>query len=198
MKENAPGGIGMEEKKKRRPLAVIAWVLLGLVLALACAAAAGWQDLSFGLGPWGAYTTDTDSLYLAEAYQQVTTRDLLITDRRSPLQDGGLVVYQLDGQRTVDLYDDLLQAPRLYAQAKVRATVPERVILVLRGWGTAVRLLHDYRYAIWGVSAALALFGAVMGLTARTRWKKRQQKLMRRNFAAFGEKYRQEDEEIRY
>ena len=47
-------------------------------------------------------------------------------------------------------------------------------------------------------SAALALFGAVMGLTARTRWKKRQQKLMRRNFAAFGEKYRQEDEEIRY
>lgn len=188
----------MEEKKKARPLAVIAWVLLGILLGLACIVAAGWQDLSFGLGPWGVYTTDSHSLYLGEAYQRTTTRDLLITDRNAPMKDGSLVVYELDGQRTVDIYDDLLGQPRLYATAKVKVTSPEQVKWTLYGWGTVVRMLHNYRYVIWGLSAALLLLGLILRLTARTRWKKRQQKLMRKNFALFGEKYRQEDEDIQY
>lgn len=189
----------MEEKKKARPLAVIAWILLGILLGAACIIAAGWRgDLSFGWGRWGVYTTDSHSLYLGEAYQRTTTRDLLITDRNASMQDGQLVVYELDGQRTVDMYDDLLGQPRLFSTAKVKATAPERVTVILYGWGTVVRLLHTYRYAIWGVSAGLALLGLILRLTARTRWKKRQQKLMRRNFEVFGEKYRQEDEDIQY
>lgn len=191
----------MEEKKKARPLAVIAWVLLGLLLAVACFGAAGERgDLSFGKGPWGIYATDSNTSYLDEAYYQYTTlrKDLLITDRRATMQDGALVIYELDGRRTVDIYDDLLGQPRLYSMAQVKATAPEAVVLHVPMLGSVVRQLHTFRYGIWGVSAGLVLFGLVMRLTARSRWRRRQQKLMRKSFETFGEKYRQEDEDITY
>ena len=68
----------MEERKKLGPVGVIGLVLLLLILALACYLSAGLNDLSLGLGPWGVYSTDEQSLYLVTAYEQTDTGDLLI------------------------------------------------------------------------------------------------------------------------
>jgi len=38
----------------------------------------------------------------------------------------------------------------------------------------------------------------VLKLTANARWRKRQQKLMVKNFQKFGEKYAREEEELDY
>ena len=54
----------MEERKKIGPVGVIGLVLLLLILALTCYLSAGLSDLSMGLGPWGIYGTDEQSLYL--------------------------------------------------------------------------------------------------------------------------------------
>ena len=186
----------MEERKKLGPFGVILLILLALLLAIACFLSAGLSDLSLGLGPFGLYTTDVDSLYLAAAYLKTDTRDLLITDRRQTPGDGALVTYELDGRRTVDLYDDLLGRPVLAGDGA--ATAAEPVTYILHEGGVVLSFLHQWRYAIWGVTGGLFLVLLVMKLTANARWKKRQQKLMRKNFEKFGQKYAQEDEELDY
>lgn len=185
----------MEERKKLGPFGVILLILLALVLAIACFLSAGLPDLSMGMGPFGVYTTDTDSLYLAAAYLKTDTRDVLITDRRQSPADGALVTYLLDGRRTVDLYDDLLGRPVLAGDGNVAA---EPVAYILHEGGVILRFLHSYRCIIWGVTGGLFLALLVMKLTANARWRKRQQKLMLKNFEKFGEKYAQEEEDLDY
>ena len=50
-------------------------LLLLLLLAVACFLSVGLSDLSMGIGPWGIYTTDGRSLYHAEVYRDIDTRD---------------------------------------------------------------------------------------------------------------------------
>lgn len=186
----------MEERKKLGPFGVILLVLLALVLAVACFLSAGLPDLSLGMGPFGLYTTDADSLYLAAAYLQTDTRDVLITDRRQAPADGALVTYELDGRRTVDLYDDLLGRPVLAVDGTADNVEP--VAYILHEGGVVLGFLHQWRYAIWGFTGGLFFVLLVMKLTANSRWKKRQQKLMLKNFEKFGEKYAQEEEDLDY
>lgn len=186
----------MEERKKLGPLGAIGLILLALVLAVACFLSAGLPDLSLGLGHWGLYTTDGNSLYLAAAYLETDTRDLLITDRRQIPADGALVTYLLDGRRTVDLYDDLLGRPVLAGEGTAADIEP--VSYILHEGGVVLGFLHQWRYGIWGFTAGLVLVLLILKLTANARWKKRQQKLMLKNFEKFGEKYAQEDEELDY
>ena len=188
----------MEERKKLGPVGVIGLVLLLLILALACYLSAGLNDLSLGLGPWGVYSTDEQSLYLVTAYEQTDTGDLLITDRRETPADGSLVTYQMNGRRAVDFYDDLLGRPVLAGEEGVPITPAERVILILRDGGVVLQFLYSWRYVIWGVTGALVVLMVIGKATANVRWRKRQQKLMRQNFQKFGEKYAREDEELDY
>ncbi len=186
----------MEERKHLGPFGVIGLILLALVLAAACFLAAGLPDLSLGMGPWGLYTTDSDSLYLAAAYLKTDTRDLLICDRRQAPADGALVTYLLEGQRTVDLYDTLLGRPVLAVEGSV--TAPEQVTYILHDGGLVLKLLHQWRWCVWGFTAGLFTVLLVNKLTYNARWKKRQQKLMLKNFQTFGAKYDQEEEGLDY
>ncbi len=186
----------MEERKHLGPVGIIGLVLLALVLALACFLSAGLPDLSLGLGPWGLYTTDGDSLYLAAAYLQTDTRDLLICDRRQTPADGALVTYELNGQRTVDHYDTLLGRPVLAVEGSF--TAPEPVTYILHDGGLALKILHQWRWCVWGFTAGLFVVLLVRKLTANARWRRRQQKLMLKNFRTFGEKYDQEEEDLDY
>ena len=188
----------MEERKKLGPVGVIGLVLLLLILALACYLSAGLNDLSLGLGPWGVYSTDEHSLYLVTAYEQTDTGDLLITDRRKVPMDGSLVTYQMDGRRTVDFYDDLLGRPVLAGVEGAAITAAESVVLILRDGGIVLQFMHNWRFAIWAITALLVVLLIVGKATANARWRKRQQKLMRQNFQKFGEKYAQEEEELDY
>lgn len=186
----------MEERKKLGPFGVILLILLVLMLAITCFLSAGLPDLSMGMGPFGLYTTDGDSLYLAAAYLKTDTRDLLITDRRQTPADGGLVTYLLDGRRTVDLYDDLLGRPILAGEGSVSDV--EAVSYILHEGGTVLGFLHRLRYIVWGITALVLVVLILLKLTANARWKKRQQKLMLKNFQKFGEKYAQEEEDLDY
>ncbi len=186
----------MEERKKLGFPGRIGLALLLLVLAVVCYLSAGLPDLSLGLGRWGLYTTDGESQYLAAAYLQTDTRDLLITDRQATPVDGALVLYELDGRRTVDLYDDLLGRPVLAAEGSF--TAPEQVTYILREGGTLLSFLYQWRWIVWGVTAALLLTLLLLCLTANARWRRRQQKLMRKSFRLYGEKYDQEEEDLEY
>ena len=188
----------MEERKKLGPIGGIGLVLLLLILALACYLSAGLNDLSLGLGPWGIYSTDEQSLYLVTAYEQTDTGDLLITDRRKTPVDGSLVTYRMDDRRAVDFYDDLLGRPVLAGEEGVAITTAERVVLILRDGGIVLHFLHNWRYVIWGIAGAVLALLIVGKATANVRWRRRQQKLMRQNFQKFGEKYAREDEELDY
>lgn len=188
----------MEERKKLGPIGVMGLVLFLLILALACYLSAGLNDLSLGLGPWGIYSTDEQSLYLVTAYEQTDTGDLLITDRRKTPVDGSLVTYQMDGRRAVDFYDDLLGRPVLAGEEGVAITTAEQVVLILRDGGIVLQFMHSWRFAIWAITAALVILLIAGKATANARWRKRQQKLMRQNFQKFGEKYDREDEELDY
>lgn len=186
----------MEERKKLGPLGAIGLILLALVLAVACFLSADLPDLSLGLGHWGLYTTDSDSLYLAAAYLETDTRDLLITDRRIAPADGALVTYLLDDRRTVDLYDDLLGRPILAGEGTAAAVEP--VSYILHEGGVVLGFLRQWRWCIWGFTAGLFVVLVVLKMTANARWRKRQQKLMLKNFEKFGEKYAQEEEDLDY
>lgn len=186
----------MEERKRLGPFGVILLILLALALAITCFLSAGLPDLSMGLGSFGLYTTDGDSLYLAAAYLQTDTRDLLITDRRQAPADGALVTYLLDGRRTVDLYDDLLGRPVLAGEGTAADIEP--VSYILHEGGVVLGFLHQWRWCIWGFTGGLFAVLLVLKLTANARWKKRQQRLMLRNFETFGEKYAQEEEGLDY
>ncbi|MBQ4578721.1 MAG: hypothetical protein IJA84_06625 [Clostridia bacterium] len=188
----------MEERRKLGPLGIAGLILLLLLLAAACFLSAGLSDLSMGLGPWGLYTTDGRSLYHAEVYREINTRDLLITDRSQVPSDGQVVTYLLNGQRTVDLYDDLLGRPVLAWEEGAVFTAAEPVVRVLPGVGSVLRMMHYWRWYIWGGTAGLVLVLTVLKLTANARWRKRQQKLMVKNFQKFGEKYAREEEELDY
>lgn len=186
----------MEERKKPGALSRAGLVLLLLALAVTCYLSVGLPDLSLGLGRWGLYTTDSESQYLAAAYLQTDTRDLLITDRSWTPEDGALVLYTLEGRRTVDLYDDLLGRPVLAAEGSF--TTPEQVTHILREGGTLLSFLHQWRWIVWGATGALVLLLLVLRLTANIRWRRRQQRLMRKSFQLYGEKYDQEEEELEY
>lgn len=188
----------MEERKKLGPAGVIGLTLLLLILAVACYLSAGLPDLSMGLGPWGVYSTDAQSTYLVTAYEMTDTGDVLITDRRKAPRDGELVTYLMDGRRIVDLYDDVLGRPVLAMDDAAAAASAQPVVFIVHDGGMVLHLLHGFRYAVWGAAAGLVLILLVLKLTANTRWKKRQQKLMRKNFEKFGEKYAREDEELDY
>lgn len=188
----------MEERKRLSPLGVIGLVLLVLLLAVACFLSAGLADLSLGLGPWGIYTTDEQSLYLVTAYEQTDTGDVLITDRRQAPTDGGLVTYLLDGRRAVDLYDDLLGRPVLAGEEGAVVTAAEPVAYILRDGGVVLHFLHTLRWGIWAVTAVLLVVLVAGKATANARWRRRQQKLMQKNFQKYGDKYAQEDEELDY
>lgn len=188
----------MEERKHLGPVGIIGLVLLLLALAVTSYLSTGLSDLSLGLGPWGVYRTDGQSVYLVTAYEMTDTGDVLITDRRQMAVDGSLVTYQMDEKRMVDLYDDLLGRPVLAMGDAAAAVSAETVVLILRDGGMVLHFLYGWRYVVWGVSAGLVLILLVLKLTANTRWKKRQQKLMRKNFEKFGEKYAREDEELDY
>lgn len=188
----------MEERRKLGPLGIAGLILLLLLLAAACFLSAGLSDLSMGLGPWGLYTTDGRSLYHAEVYREINTRDLLITDRSQVPADGQVVTYLLNGQRTVDLYDDLLGRPVLAWEEGAVFTAAEPVVRVLPGVGSVLRMMHYWRWYIWGGTAGLVLVLIVLKLTANARWRKLQQKLMVKNFQKFGDKYAREEEELDY
>ena len=185
----------MEERKKLGALGVVGLVLLFVVLLLVCWLSAGLSDLTAGLGPWGVYAPDGGSLYLTEAYLETDLSDLLITDRRAAPKDGQLVTYYMDDRRVVDKYDDLLGRPVLAGEAQVKA---EPVIYILRNARPLLSFLHFWRWAVWGFTVGLALVLALLRVTAASRWEKRQQKLMLKNFKTYGEKYAQEDEELDY
>ncbi len=186
----------MEERKRLGPFGVIGLILLAVLLAAACFLSAGLPDLSLGFGPWGLYTTDGNSLYLAAAYLETDTRDLLITSRRAIPADGALVTYLLEGRRTVDVYDDLLGRPVLAVEGSF--THPEPVTYILHDGGLVLRFLHQWRWCVWGFTAGLFTVLLVGKVTANARWRKRQQKLMLKNFRAFGEKYDREEEDLEY
>ena len=188
----------MEERRKLGPLGIVGLILLLLLLAAACFLSAGLPDLSMGMGPWGLYTTDGKSLYHAEVYREIDTRDLLITDRRAAPGDGGVVTYLLNGQRTVDLYDDLLGRPVLAWEEGAVFTAAEPVVKVIPGAGTVLRQMHRFCWYIWGGTAGLILVLILLKLTANARWRRRQQKLMVKNFQKYGDKYAREDEELDY
>lgn len=186
----------MEERKKLGLPGRLGLAVALLALAVVCYLSAGLPDYSLGLGPWGLYTTDGESQYLAAAYLQTDTRDLLITDRNAAPADGALVIYELEGRRTVDLYDDLLGRPVLAAEGSF--TAPEQVTYILREGGTLLSFLHQWRWIIWSVTAGLCLLLLALRLTANARWRRRQQKLMRKSFQLYGEKYDQEEEDLEY
>ena len=188
----------MEERKKLGPLGAIGLALLLLVLAVGCYLSAGFPDLSLGLGSWGVYSTDAQSMYLVTAYEMTDTGDVLITDRRQKPVDGGLVTYTMNDSRMVDLYDDLLGRPVLAMDDTAAAASAEAVVLILRDGGMVLHFLYGWRYVIWGVTAALVVVLIVAKATSNVRWRKRQQKLMRKNFEKYGEKYAREDEELDY
>lgn len=188
----------MEERRKLGPWGTAGLILLLFLMAAACFLSAGLPDLSMGLGPWGFYTTDGRSLYHAEVYREIDTRDLLITDRSRVPSDGQVVTYLLNGQRTVDLYDDLLGRPVLAWEEGAVFTAAEPVVRVLSGVGTVLRLMHHWCWYIWGGTAGFVVVLLVLRLTANARWRKRQQKLMVKNFQKFGEKYAREEEELDY
>lgn len=186
----------MEERKKLGLPGRLGLALMLPVLAVVCYLSAGLPDLSLGLGRWGLYTTDSESQYLAAAYLQTDTRDLLITDRNAAPADGALVIYELEDRCTVDLYDDLLGRPVLAAEGSF--TAPEQIVYILREGGTLLAFLHQWRWIVWGATAALLLTLLVLRLTANARWRRRQQKLMRKSFQLYGEKYDREEEELEY
>ena len=188
----------MEERKKLGAAGVACLLLLLLLLAAACFLSVGLPDLSMGMGPWGLYTTDGSSLYHAEVYRDIDTRDLLVTDRSRVPADGQVVTYLLNGQRTVDLYDDLLGRPVLAWEEGAVFTAAEPVVRVIPGAGTVLRLMHRFRWYIWGGTAGFVLVLLVLRITANARWRRRQQKLMVKNFRKFGEKYAREEEELDY
>ena len=188
----------MEERKKLGALGVIGLLLLLLLLAAACFLSVGLSDLSMGMGPWGVYTTDGKSLYHAEVYRDIDTRDLLITDRSQVPADGQVVTYLLNGQRTVDRYDSLLGRPVLAWEEGAVFTAAEPVVKVIPGAGTVLRMMHQFRLYIWCGTAGLVLVLMVLKLTANARWRRRQQKLMVKNFQKFGDKYAREEEELDY
>ena len=188
----------MEERKKLGALGTVCLLLLLLLLAVACFLSVGLPDLSMGMGPWGIYTTDGKSLYHAEVYRNIDTRDLLITDRSQVPSDGQVVTYLLKGQRTVDLYDNLLGRPVLAWEEGAVYTTAEPVVQVIPGAGTVLRMMHAWRWCIWGGTAGVVLVLLVLKLTANARWRRRQQKLMMKNFRKFGEKYAREEEELDY
>jgi len=185
----------MEERKKMGAFGAIGLVLLFVVLLLACWLSAGLSDLTMGLGPWGVYAPDSGSLYLTEAYLETDLNDLLITRRQGTPRDGQLVTYLLEGRRTVDKYDDLLGRPVLAGESAVTA---EPVVYILRDVQPYLRSLNRFRWYLWGFTAGLAVVLIALRVTANARWKKRQQKLMLKNFKTYGEKYAREDEELEY
>ena len=186
----------MEERKKIGPFGILGLVLLAVILAVVCFLSAGLPDLSLGLGSWGVYRTDAESLYLASAYLETDTRDLLITSRKQTPMDGELVTYIMDGRRTVDFYDDLLGHPVLATENNANSVEP--VIHIFRDAGAVLRFLHQWRYLIWSAAGAAVLIIVVLLSTSKARWRRRQQKLMKANFQRYGEKYRQEDEDMDY
>ena len=188
----------MEERKNLGALGIVCLLLLLLLLAAACFLSVGLPDLSMGMGPWGIYTTDGGSLYHAEVYREIDTRDLLITDRSQVPADGQVVTYLLNGQRTGDLYDDLLGRPVLAWEDGAVFTAAEPVVQVIPGAGTVLRVMHQFRLYIWCGTAGLVLVLMVLKLTANARWRRRQQKLMVKNFQKFGDKYAREEEELDY
>lgn len=188
----------MEERRKLGPLGVIGLLLLLVMLTVACYLSAGLQDLSLGLGPWGIYTTDARSLYLVTAYEQTDTGDVLITNRGQIPADGALVTYLMDGRRAVDIYDDLLGGPVLAREEGTVSTAAEPVCYILRDGGLVLYVLHQWRWCIWGFTGGLVVVLLAGKLTANARWRKRQQKLMLKNFQKYGDKYAQEDEELDY
>jgi len=172
----------MEERKKLGAAGIIGLAVVLLILALICYLSAGLSDLSLGLGPWGVYGTNEQSLYLVTAYEQTDTGDLLITDRRKLPTDGSLVTYQMDGRRTVDYYDDVLGRPVLAGEDGAEITQAESVVFILREGGSVLHFLNGWRYAVWSITGALVVLLIVGRATANIRWRKRQQKLMRQNF----------------
>ena len=58
--------------------------------------------------------------------------------------------------------------------------------------------MHRFRYLAWTAAAVLVLTVTLILATAGARWRKRQQKLMLKNFRVFGEKYAREDEDMDY
>ena len=186
----------MEERKKIRPLGIAALVLAALLLAILCFFCAGLEDWSLGLGRWGVYSTGAESVYLAEAYQQTGPDDLLITDRTLSPTDGALVTYRQNGRRVVDLYDELLGRPVLDDGSP--HTPSEKAAYFLRDAGRLLRKMHRFRYLAWTAAAVLVLTVTLILATAGARWRKRQQKLMLKNFRVFGEKYAREDEDMDY
>ncbi len=186
----------MEERKKIRPLGVVALALAALLLGILCFLCAGLEDWSLGLGRWGVYSTGAESVYLAEAYRQTGPDDLLITDRTLSPADGALVTYRQNGRRVVDLYDDLLGRPVLDDGSP--RTEPEQAAYFLRDAGRILRTMHRFRYWVWTAAAALVLTVTILLATAGARWRKRQQKLMLKNFRFFGEKYAREEEDMDY
>ncbi len=186
----------MEEQRRPGPLKVIGLILLFVLLAVSCYLAMGLSDLSMGLGNWGIYTTGTDSVYLAAAYLQTDTDDLLICDRRGIPADGGLVTYLMEGRRTVDHYDDLLGRPVLAVEGSW--TEPEPVSYILHDGGGLLRLFHRWRWCIWGFTAGLLTVLLVSRITRDARWRRRQQNLMLKNFRTYGDKYAKEEEDLNY
>lgn len=180
----------MEARKKRKPITVILIVLAALLLVFCCCVSLGVTnfqpfDLRYGLRLVGENSL-TGALARGE---------FVLLDRDAALQAGSVVylpeqdVYQGVSMKVgsqVKLTDGTTAANVIPVHSKLSLQAP------------VLCFLQDYPVVSLGAAAAFLLLLITLKATAPSRWRKRQQKLIRENFAKFGAQYAKEEEDLQY
>ena len=180
----------MESKKKTNPFVVFLLIALSLLLIFCCCISAGVTnfqpfDLRFGLQLVGD-NSRTGALERGE---------FVLLDQQLPLKSGSVVYLPVQGyyQGVAEVSGDLV---KLLDGTYVKAVAPVHSKLSLLA--PAMRFLQDQPLVSYGVTAGYVLLLVLVKLTAPARWRKRQQKLIRKNLESFGAQYAKEEETMQY
>ena len=180
----------MESKKKVKPMVVCLLVLMSLLLVFCCVISVGVTKLQIGELRYQIHLVVENSLTGG-----VGRGDFLLLDRQATVQTGSVVylpnqdayqgVSMVSGSQ-VKLTDGKVTRDVIPVQFKISLLAP------------VMCFLQDYPYVSFAVAAGYIVLLIVVKATAPARWKKRQQKLIRENFAKFGAQYAKEDENLQY
>jgi hypothetical protein len=180
----------MEHRKKTNPFVVFLLILLCLLLAFCCCVSAGLTnfqpfDFRFGLRLVGD-NSQTGALERGEFV--LLDQELLLKSGSVvyfPIKDAYYGVAEVSGE-LVKLMDGTYVKDVAPVHSKLSVLAP------------AIRFLQDQPLVSYSVTAGYVLLFVLVKLTAPARWRKRQQKLIRKNLESFGAPYAKEEETQEY
>lgn len=180
----------MEAKKKVKPIVVILMVLISVLLVFCCCVSIGVTNFQpFDLR-YGVRLVGNNSLTSG-----LCRGEFVLLDQKAPLQAGSVVylpdqdAYQgvsaVSGSQ-VKLVDGKLVRDVVSVHSKMSLLTP------------VMCFLQDYPAVSFAAAAAFVFVLILIKATAPARWRKRQQRLIRENFAKFGAQYAKEEEDMQY